>query len=220
MILTSDQLMAATGCLPVRASDYAPHLAEVGRLWRIDTVSRLSAFLAQVGHESQGFAVLVERLSYSAERLSDMGRINGPTSRWAAAAKQSARLARNGEALANFVYASRNGNGDEASGDGWRFRGRGLIQLTGRANYREIGVAVRAAVPDAPDFERAPESLESARWAMLAAGAFWHVRGLNELADAGKITTIGHRINGGGVGHGDRVTRYERAKRALGAING
>jgi putative chitinase len=215
MNLTPDQLQAATGCSPVLAAQYALHFAEAGRLWAINTPGRWACFLAQVGHESQGFAHRVELLSYSAERLADLGRLNGPRSRWAAAAKQAARLARNPEALANFVYADRNGNGDETSGDGWRFKGRGLIQLTGRANYREIGAEVRRALPSAPDFEANPDAVEQPRWAALSAGAFWHLKGLNKLADAGQITAIGRAINGGGIGHGDRVTRYERARRVL-----
>jgi putative chitinase len=212
MILTTDQLLAATGCSPVRASTYAPHFAEAGRLWAINTPGRWACFLAQVGHESEGFGHVVELLSYSAERLAELGRQNGPGSRWAAAAKQADRLARNPQALANFVYADRNGNGDEASGDGWRFKGRGLIQITGYTNY----LACSRALCRDDSLVQNPEAMERADLACRSAGWYWDSRSLNSFADAGDFETITRKINGGLNGQSDRLAHYERAKKVLG----
>ncbi|MBF3015179.1 glycoside hydrolase family 19 protein, partial [Pseudomonas aeruginosa] len=107
----------------------------------IDTPARRAAFLAQVGHESSQLTRLVENLNYSAQGLAATwpGRYLGPDGQPNALAL---RLARNPQAIADNTYATRNGNGDEASGDGWRFRGRGLLQITGRANYRLVGEAL------------------------------------------------------------------------------
>lgn len=214
--VTPTLLAAATRCDNAHARVFAPFVSEACTLWSIDTLVRAPAFFAQVGHECADFTRLVENLNYSSERLVQLGRENGAGSVWAAAARQAPRLARNPVALANFVYASRLGNGDEESGDGWRYRGRGAIQLTGRRNYSRIGRAVRVWVPTAPDFEAHPEVVSEPRWSVLAAAAFWHLAGCNALADAGKFEALTRAVNGGLVGYKDRVQRWERAKRAFG----
>jgi putative chitinase len=209
-ILTATQLTA-----------FLPGLADVGGWtdalnvamdrFEINTPQRAAAFLAQVAHESGEFKRLVENLNYSAARLCAVwpGRFTSPD-----AAKA---YAYNPEALANYVYAKRLGNGDVASGDGWLFRGRGLIQLTGRGNYHSCGLAV--ALP----LETEPQRLESAAAATLAAGQFWQSRGLNHLADDEnddnddadfvRITKI---INGGTAGLASRRAYWARARAALG----
>ena len=210
--------LAAAAQIPLdRASVYAPHLSEGFDAWGINTPERMAAFIAQVGHESAGFKAMSENLSYRADRIRDLGRQNGPGSRWAEAAKQADKLARNQSGLANFVYADRLGNGDEAGGDGWRFRGRGLKQLTGRANYRDIGRIVKASFPDAPSFESDPDCLMIPRWAAISACAFWHAKGCNQFADAGDFRGLTKRINGGLIGLADREARHRIAKKALGA---
>lgn len=175
--------------------------------YRIDSAPRIAAFLAQVGHESGQLTRSVENLNYSAERLAAIW-----PNRFAAGGRPNARaiqLARQPEAIANAVYGGRLGNGPEQSGDGWRFRGRGLIQTTGRANYRATGQGIGA------DLEHAPELLEQPRYAALSAAWFWQEHGLNELADAGQFEAITKRINGGLHGLAERVALWETAKRVL-----
>jgi putative chitinase len=179
--------------------------------FEINTPQRGAAFLAQVAHESGEFKRLVESLSYTAARLCAV---------WPkrfATLEAAKPYERNPVALANFVYAMRLGNGDVASGDGWKFRGRGLIQLTGRGNYRSCGLAVTLPL------EAEPERLESPVAAALAAAQFWQSRGLNHLADDEnadnddadfvRITKI---INGGTAGLASRRAYWARAKTALG----
>ncbi|HUK36490.1 MAG TPA: glycoside hydrolase family 19 protein [Vicinamibacterales bacterium] len=211
-ILTPAQLTTFLPGLADAASWTAALNAAMDR-FEIDTPQRGAAFLAQIAHESGEFRRLVENLNYSAARLCAVW-----PSRFATpdAAKP---YERNPEALANYVYAKRLGNGDVPSGDGWRFRGRGLIQLTGRGNYRSSGVAV--ALP----FEAEPERLETADAAALAAAQFWQSRGLNHLADDSNddnddedFVSITKIINGGTAGLTSRRTYWARAKAALGII--
>jgi len=175
----------------------------------IATVERLAAFLAQVAHESAEFQRLVENLNYAAARLIQIWPKRFPT--LAAALPYEHRP----EALASHVYAGRLGNGDEASGDGWRYRGRGLIQLTGRDNYREIGTALHLPLEVDPDQVAFPAV------AALSAARFWTVHGLNALADLNTeeaFDRISRRINGGEAGLASRRAYWLRAKAALVAI--
>lgn len=163
---------------------------------------RMAEFIAQCGHESAQFTVLVENLNYSAQGLA-----NTWPSRYAVAPAASprspnelaAKLARRPEAIANNAYANRNGNGSEASGDGWKYRGRGLVQVTGRANYVAAGVAL------ALDLVSHPELLELPWNACMSAAHFWSVNGLNDLADAGNTLAITKKINGGTKGLDERL---------------
>ena len=168
----------------------------------ITTRLRIAALLAQLAHES-GLAPITENLNYSAERLRQVWPGRFPT---LAAALP---YAHNPERLANLVYAGRIGNGPPASGDGWRFRGRGMIQLTGRANYRTYGKLTGF------DLETHPELLEQIGVSCLVACAYWHSRGLNALADRGDINGISRAINGGNVGLRDRAELYQRALKLL-----
>jgi len=172
----------------------------------ITSTPRLAAFLAQVAHESAEFTQLVESLNYSANRLMQVWPKYFPNLTSAAPYEHSP------EKLANRVYSGRLGNGDEASGDGWRFRGRGLIQLTGRDNYREAGAGLHLPLETDPDQAALPMT------AALTAGHFWNGHGCNELADEGTelaFDRISRRINGGQAGLESRRAYWARAKAAL-----
>jgi putative chitinase len=178
--------------------------------FEINSPARVAAFLAQVAHESGELRRLVENLSYTAKRLVDVWPKRFPT------LAQAQPFERQPERLANRVYANRLGNGDEASGDGWRFRGRGLLQITGRGNYRSCGAALGLPL------EGQPELLETPVPAAAAAAQFWKSRGLNELADDRNddnddedFVTITVIINGGKNGLTDRRAYWQRAKTVL-----
>ncbi|MBN7138984.1 DNA primase [Lysobacter enzymogenes] len=216
MPITADQLAAAVGCTRALAATWAPYLAHAYRLADISTLARLAPFLAQTGHESAGFSTTTENLSYSAERIADLATKARPGTRWRSLGPRAAELARQPAKLANAAYGGRMGNRDEASGDGWRYRGRGLIQNTGRANYEAVRDGLRAlGIADCPDFVALPDALSEPRWAALAAAMYWREHDLNALADAGDFDAITRRINGGAAGAADRRERYERAKKAL-----
>ncbi|ANI13102.1 MULTISPECIES: glycoside hydrolase family 19 protein [Pseudomonas] len=205
MEITDQQLLL----LFPRAGQVLPWLAPAMRAHGVDRAPRAAAFLAQVGHESAGLTRLVENLAYGAQGLAD----TWPRRFRNAAGKPTAlacRLAYQPQAIANCAYAGRNGNGDEASGDGWRYRGRGLLQITGRANYRRVGMALGQA------FEAHPESLAEPRWACESAAWWWADAGLNELADAGRFEDITRRINGGLNGLAERQKLWRRAQEVLG----
>lgn len=212
MNLTAELIQSAAGCGADTARGWLPILQEVFAAWDINTPARVAAFLAQVGHESGGLTRLEENLNYSAEGLARTwpGRFALDPK---AATKQpnalALQLARNPQAIANHVYASRLGNGDVASGDGWAFRGRGLIQLTGRTNYRLCGKAL------AVDLEANPDRLRTPPLAARSAAWFWKSNGLNELADKRDLAALTLRINGGTLGMPERLARYEQALAAM-----
>ena len=171
----------------------------------INTPPRVAAFVAQCAHESGGFKFLKENLNYKAESLS---RVWPKYFKDPAVAKQ---YAHNQEAIANRAYASRMGNGDEASGDGWRFCGRGLIQLTGRSNYQAFADSIETDIDDIPEYLATFEgSCQSAAW-------FWETNNLNKWADIGDILTLTKKINGGVLGLADRQKHYEHALHVIGA---
>jgi putative chitinase len=179
--------------------------------FEINTPARAAAFLAQIAHESSQLNRLVENLNYSASRLMAVWPSRFPT---LAVAQQ---YAGNPQKLGSFVYAKRLGNGDAASGDGFRFRGRGLIQTTGRANYHAAALALGLPLEDQPDLLATPGP------AALSAGQFWQSRGLNQLADRNddaNFVTITVRINGGKNGLPDRRAFWQRAKTALQQASG
>lgn len=168
----------------------------------INSKARAAAFLAQVGHESADFTRLEESLNYTAPRLMAVWPGRFPT------LPSATPYAGNPQKLANRVYADRLGNGPESSGDGFRFRGRSLLQLTGRANYRLAGAALGL------NLEGNPDLLLQAGPAALVAGWFWRARGCNELADlnsADGFRRITVKVNGGEVGLKDRQARWEQA---------
>ncbi|MCE4554626.1 glycoside hydrolase family 19 protein [Roseateles cellulosilyticus] len=172
---------------------------------------RLAHFLAQVLHESGALTVQVENLNYSAPRLT----VVWPKRFQPLGPLDPAQFANNPERLANEVYGGRMGN--TQPGDGFRYRGRGLLQLTGRDSYQEATRIVRSFTPDAPDFEADPDLCFGAAWAVPIAAAEWESKGCNALADADQITQVTQRINGGQIGIADRRDWLLRVKALLGA---
>lgn len=204
--VTPQLLVDALGSTPADAVRFADALEDAATLYEIDTAQRLAAFLAQVGHESQGLRRTSENLNYSASRLLAVWPSRFTNS-------QAVAVEHNPEAIANHVYGGRLGNNED--GDGWRYRGRGLIQLTGRRNYEAITEELAEKIGSVPDFVLQPDLLENPRWAALSAGAYWDSRHLNALADAGKFDAIGRAINGGDNGKEDRQARHKRALKVL-----
>jgi len=170
----------------------------------INTPRRVAAFIAQCAHESGGFKFLKENLNYRAASLMKVWPRYFPTQEIAN------QYANKQEMIANRAYANRMGNGDEASGDGWRFCGRGLIQLTGRNNYQSFADSIETDINDIPEYLQTFEgAVQSACW-------FWENNSLNRWADAGDIVTLTKRINGGTLGLADRQKHYEHALHVLG----
>lgn len=206
MQLTAAQFDAATGCTRGQVLTWSAPVANACRQFAIDTPARLAAFLAQVGHESAGFARTVENLNYSAEGL-----LRTWPKRYT---PEFARLqAHHADEIANHVYGDRMGNKDP--GDGFKYRGRGLLQVTGRANYEAVRDLLRETLPGAPDLLTQPDVLAEPRWAALSAAAWWADHDINALADVGDMRAITRRINGGELGLADRMARYAKAKAAL-----
>ena len=202
MIITQAQLREIMGCSGTVAMTWCDPVNAVIQRFNLDTRMRTAAFLAQVGHESTRLTRLVENLNYSAEGL---------VATWPKRfdAKLAAQVARKPEQIANIVYADRLGNGSQASGDGWEYRGRGLIQITGKSNYRDCGAVLGL------DLLKTPSLLEIPTNAAMSAGWFWSMNGLNALADAGQFETLTRRINGGLNGLADRKDLLARAMRVL-----
>jgi len=171
----------------------------------INTPRRVAAFIAQCAHESGGFKFLKENLNYRAASLMKVWPRYFPTQDIAN------QYANKQEMIANRAYGGRMGNGPEESGDGWRFCGRGLIQLTGRNNYQAFADSIETPVDEIPAYLQTFEgAVQSACW-------FWETNKLNQWADAGDILTLTKRINGGTLGLADRQKHYEHALHVLGA---
>jgi putative chitinase len=174
-------------------------LNETFERFGIITPRQQAAFIAQCGHECANFKILEENLNYRAETLMKLWPKRFPTLEFA---KQ---YERNPKKIANSVYANRMGNRDEASGDGFRFRGRGCIQLTGHSSYYHAGQALGV------DFVMNPDLVATPKYAVLTAGWFWSTHGCNRFADAVDWTGLTKRINGGTIGLAERVSHTERA---------
>lgn len=169
----------------------------------INTVPRVAAFLAQCAHESGGFRALKENLNYRAVTLRKVFPKYFPTDELANAYAQKPEM------IANRVYGGRMGNGDEHSGDGFRYCGRGLIQLTGKENYTRFAESIETPVEEIPEFLATFEgAIQSACW-------FWETTNLNQYADSGDILTMTKRINGGTIGLEDRKKHYAHAMHVL-----
>jgi len=204
MQITPEQLGACIGNNP-----YLDHWCEaLNKLlpdYGIDTPQRVAAFIAQAAHESGNFNALHENLNYRWESLRRVFPKYFPTDELAQ------QYAHNQEAIANRVYANRMGNGDEASGDGFRYCGRGLIQLTGKSNYQAFADSIETPLEQIPDYLQTFEgAVQSACW-------FWENNNLNQFADTDDILTMTKRINGGTIGLEDRKKHYEHAKHVFGA---
>jgi len=173
--------------------------------YQIDTPQRMAAFLAQCAHESGGFTAIKENLNYRAATLRKIFPKYFPTD------EMAQQFAGKPEAIANRVYANRMGNGDEASGDGYRYCGRGLIQLTGKDNYSWFAASLEISPEEASAYMETFEgAAQSACW-------FWETNNLNQWADRGDILTLTKRINGGTIGLEDRKKHYEHALHIFGA---
>ena len=201
--LTKEQLAQIIGKNP-----YLDHwfdaLSQALPDYEINTPQRIAAFLAQCAHESGNFNFIKENLNYQAASLVRV---------WPRYFNDSnaAQYAHNQEKIANRAYANRMGNGLEESGDGWKFCGRGLIQITGRSNYQSFADSLQISIDDASEYLKTFEGcVQSACW-------FWEANNLNQYADSGDIVTMTKRINGGILGLDDRTQRYQRALQVLGA---
>ncbi len=183
--------------------------------YNINNPKRIRAFLAQIGHESRQLSAVVENLNYSAKGL------RATFGKYFKTDAEAEKYARKPEEIANIVYANRLGNGDTKSGDGWRYRGRGLIQITGKSNYNEASKKMYA-LPLGVDFVDEPELLATPDYAAQSAAWWWENAGLNAVADGlgGANDTevfkqITKRINSGYNGLDDRLAIYERAKTVI-----
>lgn len=204
-MLTSEQLQQIVPSLSLDAArNYLPNLIKAMEWAKITTPARIGGFLAQCAHESGGFKVFTENLNYRAESLMKTWPNRFPT---IAIASQYAHKP---EKIANKVYANRMGNGDEASGDGWRYRGRGAIQCTGRDKYEALSSLFGI------DFVDQPDLLATSEYAFYSAAWYWQQNHINALADAKDIRNMTKAVNGGLNGYEDRLEYYNRARRTLG----
>ena len=200
------QSLIAAGVQPTQAKQFAPHIEAACVRFEIKTLSQRAAFIAQAMHESANFTRLEESTYYSSPE-----RIHATFKRLrdVPLATLAARYIKNPQALANLAYANTNGNGDESSGDGWRYRGRGLFQLTGRANYMAAGDAAGR------DYKHQPELVAQPLDAAMTAGWFWSTARLNSILDRGGVDQVSKRINGGFNGATERRELYRRVLESL-----
>jgi putative chitinase len=204
MQITQEQLGACIGNNPY-LDHWTEALNKILPDYGIDTPQRVAAFVAQAAHESGGFTALHENLNYRAVTLRKVFPKYFPTD------EMAAQYAQQPERIANRVYANRMGNGPEESGDGFRYCGRGLIQLTGQQNYQNFADSIETPLDQIPDFLQTFEgAVQSACW-------FWENNNLNQYADTDDILTMTKRINGGTIGLEDRKKHYEHAKHVFGA---
>lgn len=188
MTLITFANLVAAGIAPTQARIFCDPLRDACERFGINTPVRIAGFVAQCRVESAGFTQLEENLYYtSPDRIRRIFPSTVPD------LEVAARIARNAKALANRVYSGRLGNGNEASGDGWRFRGRGLKQLTGRANYTEAALALGQPYVEHPDLVAEPGG------ACLTAAWYWHRHGLNTFADSSNWDAITRVVNGPGM---------------------
>lgn len=180
-------------------------LIEAMEKYGIDTPLRQAHFLAQVAHESAGFSVTVENLNYSAKALRSVFGKYFPDDASANA------YARKPEKIANKVYANRMGNKDEASGDGWRYRGRGLIQLTGKSNYMNFS----ARYYKDQRLVSKPDAVAEPELAAMSAASFWHQNNINRFADQDDLKAVTKAVNGGYHGLDDRAKWLKKIKEIL-----
>lgn len=193
--MNAEQLSQALHMTPAKAEEWIDAINQTFETFGIDTEVQQASFLGQCAHESNNFTALVENLNYKAESLCKVWPKRFPT------LEMAQPYHRNPEKIANHVYANRMGNGDEASGEGFAYRGRGLIQLTGKANYQACGDALGVDLVSDPDLVSTPQ------YAALSAGWFWSTHHLNNIAE--DITAVTKKINGGTIGLEDRVAKTQ-----------
>jgi putative chitinase len=189
---------------PPHAEHWYEAICQILPDYNIETAPRVAAFLAQTAHESGGYRAIKENLNYRAVTLRKIFPKYFPTDELAA------QYAGKPEKIANKVYGGRMGNGPEASGDGFRYCGRGLIQLTGKDNYTRYAQSLEISV------EEAGEHLTTFEGCVQSAAWFWESNNLNQWADKGDILTLTKRINGGTIGLEDRIKHYNHALHVLG----
>lgn len=199
-MITLDLLRALCSKTPVATLEqFVEPLDDTCTYYEINTTQRVAAFLAQVAHESGSFIFTQENLNYSAKGL------RGIFGKYFPNDDIANQYQRQPEMIANRVYANRMGNGNETSGDGWKFRGRGLIQLTGKNNYTLFANSLGLSVEDCVKY------MSTVEGATASAGWFWNSNDLNKYADNGDIAMLTRLINGGNLGLDDRVHHYEMA---------
>ena len=218
--LTAKQLAECIRGRVEIAEKFLPFVKEILPKFGIDTLVRGSAFLSQTGHESAGFSALKENLNYSADGLANTwpNRYAKKLQNGLYAKNAKGRYLPNELALklhrkpvdiANNCYANRMGNGDEASADGSKYLGRGILQCTGKANYAQLTLETGI------DFVSQPELLEEPIYAILSACIYWEVNKLNAIADKEDIQLLSKKINGGTIGLQERINLYKKAKSVL-----
>ena len=203
MQITADQL---SKIIPANKAPgpLAEALNKAFAKYDINTVNRAAGFIAQCGHESAGFTILKENLNYKAESLLKV------FPKYFKTLSEAQGFEKNPEKIANRIYGGRMGNGVEATGEGYKFRGRGAIQLTGKENYTKFATSIGKSVDEAIAYvETLDGAIESACW-------FWKTNGLNAICDSNDIVTMTKRINGGTIGLEDRKHHYEIAQAVLG----
>lgn len=211
-MITLEKLVAA-GVKANIAEIWLPFVQQACERYQINTKNQEAAFIAQCAHESGGFTMLEENLNYRASTMAACWParfgVKNPDGTWAKDAKGARvpnkfaqALERKPEMIANVVYASRMGNGPTESGEGWKYRGRGLKQLTGKDNYTRCGQAIEANLVAEPDL------LINPKYAVLSAAWFWHSNKCGPIAESGDFVGLTKKINGGTIGLEDREKRY------------
>lgn len=201
-MITPELITKAKICDKGAAEKWAPFLAAAAEKYEINTPLRVAGWLAQCAHESNNFRNLVENLNYSQDGLLKTFPKYFTT-------LEAAIYARKPEKIANRVYQARMGNASELSGDGWKYRGRGLIQLTGKAQYKAYSQVSHVDVLENPDLVATPEH------AAMTAAWFWKTNGLNDLADSRDIIGMSKRVNGGTNGLEHRKQLYAQITTAI-----
>lgn len=215
-----EQLVAA-GIKRELALVWLPHVQNAMARFGVETERQVAAWLAQTAHESGGYTMLVENLNYRAATMATCWParfgVKNPDGTWAKDAKGARvpnkfalALERKPEMIANVVYSSRMGNGPVESGEGWKYRGRGLKQLTGKENYTRCSKALELDLVADPDLLLQPQG------AALSAAWFWATNKCGPLADAGDFVGLTKRINGGTIGLPDREKRYKAVLASMG----
>jgi len=176
--------------------------------WGISTRRQRAAFIGQCGHECGNFRILEENLNYRAATLLKLFP-RTPRRGWGFTPESAAQYERQPQKIANRIYGNRMGNRDEASGDGWRFRGSGWLQLTGHSNFFHAGQALGV------DFVMQPELVRTPKYAALTAGWFWSTHNCNRLAEAEDWVALTKKINGGTIGLEDRIKHIKHALAVL-----
>lgn len=172
------------------------------------TPAQQASWIGQCGHECGNFRILEENLNYRAPTLLKLFP-KTPKRQWGFTPEEAAAYEKQPQKIANRIYSNRMGNRDEASGDGWRFRGSGFLQLTGHSNFYHAGQALGV------DFVMQPELVRTPMYAAQTAGWFWQTHKLNQYADSGDFVTMTKRINGGTIGLEDRIKHINHALHVL-----